>query len=92
MQIRVKRPNLHLKEHVSDLLNVFPEGVEKEVPKPTNSTVSRGPLDSQNSSQKENEKENDQDQSANRCFSKLMKFSANCHLASDWSHFAEHKL
>ena len=25
-------------------------------------------------------------------FSKLTKFSANCHLANDWSHFVEHKL
>ena len=58
-----KRPNLHLKEHVSDLLNVLPKGVEKEAPNPVNSTVRKGPLDSQNSSQKE--KENDQDHSSN---------------------------
>ena len=40
-----KRPNLHLKEHVSDLLNVLPKGVGKQGPTPVNSTVSKGPLD-----------------------------------------------
>ena len=47
-----KRPNLHLKEHVSDLLNVLPKGVEKQAPTPVNSTASKGQLDSQNTSQK----------------------------------------
>ena len=58
-----KRPNLHLKEHMSDLLNVLPEGVEKQAQTQVNSTVSKGPLDSQNRTQKE--KQNNQDQSSN---------------------------
>ena len=58
-----KRPNLCLKEHVPTLLNVLPEGVENQAPTPVNSTVSKGQLDSQNTSQKE--KDNDQDQSSN---------------------------
>ena len=54
-----KRPNLRLKEHVSDLLNVLPQGVEKEGPTQVNSTVSKAPLDSQNTSRKEKEKDDD---------------------------------
>ena len=54
-----KRPNLCLKEHVSDLLNILLPSVEKQAPTQVNSTVSKGPLDSQNKTWKE--KENDQD-------------------------------
>ena len=56
-----KRPNLHLKEHVSDLLNVLLQGVEKEAPTQFNATVSKAPLDSQDTTQKEK----DDDLSAN---------------------------